>query len=416
MRSTTLLLSLSSPASSCGRSSIRPSALKRGVHTVVMIRHGESSWNVEKRFTGWCDIPLTDHGEIDAHDAGVLMGERGMKFDVAFTSTLERAWRTCAIALSAAGQSGSVETLRSWKLNERHYGALQGHLKDSPKLTKLFGEEKILEWRRSYNTAPPSLYDPEFARDMGPESFKRATETMNPGFLDPRRIPKPLTENTFNAPRFASSDLDFGVDHRYPSTESLKNCEDRAFGYWKDVIAPRVRAGDRVLIVAHANTIRALVKAVDQVRDAQTCKNHFYFMHWLLEREHLLPTLNNQLLSDVLHLDWRLSYSTFEDPQRYPPRLHYGRELEPNPRLHGWPRIPSKLLSIREKSRKGMYKVVPIMCVIISPAHLKAPSSTTLFLTLQYHNWHLRWWHTSGVYERSFGVCLSIWTQIMTGE
>lgn len=279
MRSTTLLLSLSSPASSCGRSSIRPSALKRGVHTVVMIRHGESSWNVEKRFTGWCDIPLTDHGEIDAHDAGVLMGERGMKFDVAFTSTLERAWRTCAIALSAAGQSGSVETLRSWKLNERHYGALQGHLKDSPKLTKLFGEEKILEWRRSYNTAPPSLYDPEFARDMGPESFKRATETMNPGFLDPRRIPKPLTENTFNAPRFASSDLDFGVDHRYPSTESLKNCEDRAFGYWKDVIAPRVRAGDRVLIVAHANTIRALVKAVDQVRDAQTCKNHFYFMH-----------------------------------------------------------------------------------------------------------------------------------------
>lgn len=279
MKSSTLLLSLSSTASSCARSNVRPSTLKRGVHTVVMIRHGESSWNVEKRFTGWCDVPLTDHGEIDAHDAGVLMGERGMKFDVAFTSTLERAWRTCAIALSAAGQSGSVETLRSWKLNERHYGALQGHLKDSPKLTQLFGEEKILEWRRSYNTAPPSLYDPQFAKDMGPESFKRATDTMNPGFLDPRRAPKQLTTNTFNAPQFTSSELDFEGDHRYPSTESLKNCEDRAFGYWNDVIAPRVRAGDRVLIVAHANTIRALVKAVDQVRYIRTRYFCLAFIH-----------------------------------------------------------------------------------------------------------------------------------------
>ena len=247
-----------------GRKKCRASTSSRAVHTVVMIRHGESSWNVEKRFTGWCDIPLTDHGEVDAHDAGVLMGERGMKFDVAFTSTLERAWRTCAIALSAAGQSGSVETLRSWKLNERHYGALQGHLKDSPNLTKLFGEEKILEWRRSYHTAPPSLYDPDFAAAMGPESFKRATEMMNPTFLDPRYIKKPHP-HTFNVPRIENNKLDFEGNHRYPPTESLKNCEDRAFGYWNEVIAPRVKAGERVLIVAHANTIRALVKAVDKV-------------------------------------------------------------------------------------------------------------------------------------------------------
>lgn len=233
-----------------------------------MIRHGESSWNVEKRFTGWCDVPLTNHGEIDAHDAGVLMGERGMKFDVAFTSTLERAWRTCAIALSAAGQSGSVETIRSWKLNERHYGALQGHLKDSPKLTQLFGEEKILEWRRSYDTAPPSLYDPEFSVNMGPESYKRATDMMNPKFLDPRFTPKPVNPDMFNTVPAESNDfLNFEGDHKFPSTESLKNCEDRAFGYWNEVIAPRVKAGERVLIVAHANTIRALVKAVDQVRE-----------------------------------------------------------------------------------------------------------------------------------------------------
>ena len=86
-----------------------------------MIRHGESTWNMENRFTGWCDVPLTELGELDAKDAGALMGERGLQFDVAFTSTLERAWRTCALTLSAAGQSG-VEVVRSWKLNERHYG------------------------------------------------------------------------------------------------------------------------------------------------------------------------------------------------------------------------------------------------------------------------------------------------------
>lgn len=91
------------------------------IHTVVMLRHGESLWNVENRFTGWCDVPLTEHGEADAIDAGHLIGDRGLKFDVAFTSNLERAWRTCALTLAAAGQSG-VETIRSSMLNERHYG------------------------------------------------------------------------------------------------------------------------------------------------------------------------------------------------------------------------------------------------------------------------------------------------------
>ncbi len=98
------------------------------VHTVVLIRHGESLWNLEKRFTGWCDVPLTPGGEADAQDAGNLIGERGIKFDVAFTSNLERAWRTCAIVLSASGQS-SVETQRSWLLNERHYGGKHSYPK-----------------------------------------------------------------------------------------------------------------------------------------------------------------------------------------------------------------------------------------------------------------------------------------------
>ncbi|KAJ1436646.1 phosphoglycerate mutase 1 family protein [Ochromonadaceae sp. CCMP2298] len=193
------------------------------MHTVVMLRHGESLWNVENRFTGWCDVPLTAHGEADAIDAGTLMGERGLKFDVAFTSNLERGWRTCAMTLAAADQS-STETIRSSMLNERHYGALQGHKKDCPVLIDAFGIEKMLEWRRSYGTAPPSL-----------SSIFTANAIKNATYA--------------------------------PSTESLAQCEHRAFGYWQEVIAPRVRAGERVLIVAHANTIRALVKAVDNIDD-----------------------------------------------------------------------------------------------------------------------------------------------------
>ena len=204
-------------------------------HTVVMVRHGESVWNVEKRFTGWCDVPLTEHGIADAHDAGSLMGERGMKFDVAFTSTLERAWKTCDIALEAAGQTDSVETIRSWKLNERHYGALQGHYKDSPALLDVFGEEKILEWRRSYDTAPPSLYDRNFARDMGSESFaRRSTTLMNPRYVDSEMLRTSFRNDS-------DSDFDARSDFPYPATESLKQCEERAHGFWLDVIAPRVK-------------------------------------------------------------------------------------------------------------------------------------------------------------------------------
>jgi 2,3-bisphosphoglycerate-dependent phosphoglycerate mutase len=274
MNSSKIFSKLGSKISKNLKIRINASRCERGVHTVVMIRHGESAWNVEKRFTGWCDIPLTEHGEQDAHDAGVLMKERGMKFDVAFTSSLERAWRSCAIALSAAGQSGSVETLRSWKLNERHYGALQGHLKDSPKLTEQYGEQKILDWRRSYDVAPPSLYDSQFAANMGPESLVRATATMNPLFLNDKTAPNFVANVTDSFVADANDSPtqynldDICDDNVYPTTESLKQCEDRAFGYWKDVIAPRVKAGDRVLIVAHANTIRALVKAVDQIDDS----------------------------------------------------------------------------------------------------------------------------------------------------
>lgn len=193
-----------------------------------------------QRFTGWCDVPLTEHGEDDARDAGHLMGDRELKFDVVFTSNLERAWRTASIALSEAGQSG-CEVVRSWKLNERHYGALQGHLKNCPTLIQNFGESKLLEWRRSYTTPPPALTDVGVKERLVPGSVSLAKD-----FMDPR------------------------YDHPLmPKTESLKDCEERCFGYWKEVIAPRVKDGERVLIVAHANTIRTLVRAIDKIDDSK---------------------------------------------------------------------------------------------------------------------------------------------------
>ena len=207
------------------------------IHTVVMLRHGKSLWNVENRFTGWYDVPLTEAGIREAIDAGTLIGERGLKFDVAFTSNLERAWKTCALTLNAAGQP-DIETIRSSKLNERHYGALQGHRKDSQLIINAYGEDTVVEWRRSYSISPPATDNLEFLHKVGlPDTYK-----------------------TYSC--HSSGDID-----DTPKTESLKLCEERAFGYWKEVIAPRVASGERVLIVAHANTIRALVKAVDKIQD-----------------------------------------------------------------------------------------------------------------------------------------------------
>jgi 2,3-bisphosphoglycerate-dependent phosphoglycerate mutase len=204
------------------------------------------------------------------------MGDRGMKFDVAFTSNLERAWKTCQIALSAAGQK-KVETIRSWKLNERHYGALQGHSKDSKHLIELFGEEKVFEWRRSYASAPPSLYDRDFLNHLGLQSLRESTSLMDERYLDVKEISTIISDYkaTGTTKSYFESKIKAkisninpnGIEEQYPSTESLKECEDRAFGYWTEVIAPRVKAGQRVLIVAHANTIRALVKAVDKIDD-----------------------------------------------------------------------------------------------------------------------------------------------------
>jgi 2,3-bisphosphoglycerate-dependent phosphoglycerate mutase len=242
---------------------------KRFVHTVVLLRHGESLWNKQKKFTGWSDVPLTEAGEVDAKDSGLLLGERKMKFDVAFTSNLERAWRTSAVALSAAGQSG-VENIRSWRLNERHYGALQGHAKDSTKLISLFGEEKVIEWRRSYLATPPSIYNTDFLKAMGEDSLELCTSYMNPKYLNRNKYFScrgMLQRSSIPvSPQFLN---DLGDTDIFPEAESLKQCQDRVLYFWQNTIAPRVRSGENVLIVAHANTIRALVKAIDGISDEQ---------------------------------------------------------------------------------------------------------------------------------------------------
>jgi 2,3-bisphosphoglycerate-dependent phosphoglycerate mutase len=241
------------------------------MYTVVMIRHGESTWNLEKRFTGWCDVPLTSHGEADARDAGALIGQRGLKFDVAFTSNLERAWRTCAIVLSASGQS-NIETVRTWRLNERHYGALQGHLKNCPKLIESFGEDKLIEWRRAYHTRPPSLNDSNIWGKIDVKSFQLNAKHMDRNFLDTKLYNLIMRHDSLHLNQYMYDADPFDIDTSrilYPSTESLKDCETRAYGYWNEVIKPRVKAGYRILIVAHANTIRALVKSMDNISDDQ---------------------------------------------------------------------------------------------------------------------------------------------------
>jgi len=186
--------------------------------TLVLLRHGESLWNSENRFTGWCDVDLTERGRQDAEDAGALLAKRGLRFDVAFTSTLKRAWETCDIVLKHAAEP-HTKVIKTGHLNERHYGALQGLSKRDPALIARYGKDQIMEWRRSYQSRPPP---------------------SEPGH--PFWQPPPA-----------------------PATESLQDCEGRVKAYYEKEIAPRISSGERVLIVAHANSIRALVKMVDEI-------------------------------------------------------------------------------------------------------------------------------------------------------
>ena len=195
------------------------------VHKLVLLRHGESQWNRENRFTGWTDVDLSEAGVAEAHAAGGLMKSQGYSFDLAFTSVLKRAIRTLWIALDELDRMW-LPVEKNWRLNERHYGDLQGLNK--AEMAAKYGEEQVLVWRRSYATRPPAL---------------------KPG--DPR--------SEAGDPRYA------GV--QVPLTECLKDTVERVVPYWQTAIAPAVRAGRRVLVAAHGNSLRALVKYLDGISD-----------------------------------------------------------------------------------------------------------------------------------------------------
>ena len=199
------------------------------MHRIVLLRHGESTWNRENRFTGWTDVDLSAAGLEEARAAGRLLAAEGLDFDIAYTSVLKRAIRTLWLALDEMDRLW-MPVEKSWRLNERHYGALQG-LNKAETAAK-FGEAQVLAWRRSYDTPPPALA-PGDARDAAAD------------------------------PRYAGL-----ARAEVPLTECLKDTVARVLPYWNDVIAPAVRAGHRVLVAAHGNSMRALVKHLDRVSDA----------------------------------------------------------------------------------------------------------------------------------------------------
>ena len=195
---------------------------------LALLRHGESIWNKENRFTGWTDVDLSEKGIREAKQAGKVLKKEGYSFDVAFTSVLKRAIRTLWIVQDEMNLMWLPVNL-SWRLNERHYGALQGLNK--AEIAAKYGEEQVLKWRRSYDIRPPVL---------------EKTDERSPG----------------NDPRY--KDLD---NKDIPLTECLKDTVERFLPYWHEVIVPLIRSGKRVIISAHGNSIRALVKYIDDVSD-----------------------------------------------------------------------------------------------------------------------------------------------------
>jgi len=197
-------------------------------HKLVLLRHGQSTWNLENRFTGWTDVDLTPRGIEEAEESARLLVQGGYTFDVAYTSVLTRAIRTLWLVLDGMSLMW-IPVHRHWRLNERHYGGLQGLNK--AEMAAKYGEEQVMLWRRSYSIRPPAL-TPDDERFPGRDRRYAA--------LTPEEL---------------------------PLTECLRDTVDRFVPYWKDVIAPDVRAGRRVLIAAHGNSLRALVKYLDGVSD-----------------------------------------------------------------------------------------------------------------------------------------------------
>ncbi|KNC47585.1 phosphoglycerate mutase [Thecamonas trahens ATCC 50062] len=203
-------------------------ASARWAHTLVLLRHGQSQWNLENRFTGWVDVALTDDGRKEAATAGAAMAAAGLEFDAAYTSVLKRAISTLNIALEVMG-SEWLPVSRSWRLNERHYGALSGLNK--AETADKFGEDQVLVWRRSYDVPPPLL------------------DTDSPYWPGHDR-------------RYAGLDSDI-----LPRGECLKDTVERIMPLWEGEMGPAIAAGQRLVVAAHGNSIRALVKHLDNIDD-----------------------------------------------------------------------------------------------------------------------------------------------------
>jgi 2,3-bisphosphoglycerate-dependent phosphoglycerate mutase len=195
---------------------------------LILLRHGQSLWNLENKFTGWTDVDLSDHGKLEARKAGQLLKDGGFSFDVAYTSVLKRAIRTLWIVMDEMDLMW-VPVYRSWRLNERHYGALQGLNKQD--MAKKYSPEQVQKWRRSYGIRPPDLTQ---------------TDSRHPRF----------------EPRYAHL-----KEEELPRAESLKDTLNRVLPYWHETIAPNLREGKNVLISAHGNSLRALMKYLDNISD-----------------------------------------------------------------------------------------------------------------------------------------------------
>ena len=199
------------------------------MYKLVLVRHGESTWNLENRFTGWTDVDLTDTGIAQAKEAGRLLKAAGYEFDVAYTSVLKRATRTLWHCLDEMDRTW-LPVVHSWRLNERHYGALQGLNKSET--AKQYGEDQVMVWRRSYDTPPPAL-------DASDTRCERTD--LRYAKLSPEQV---------------------------PLTECLKDTVARVLPFWNESMAPAIKAGKRIVVAAHGNSIRALVKYLDGISDA----------------------------------------------------------------------------------------------------------------------------------------------------
>lgn len=199
------------------------------MYKLVFVRHGQSEWNLKNLFTGWTDVDLSEEGVRQAKEAGAKIKAAGIKFDLAFTSVLKRAIKTCHYALEESDQLW-VPEIKSWRLNERHYGALQGLNK--AETAKKYGDEQVHVWRRSYDVLPPAL-------------------------------DKDAETSSFHDRRYASL-----PEEVIPQHESLKVTLERVMPFWEDQIAPAIKAGKTVLVAAHGNSLRALAKHLEKISDA----------------------------------------------------------------------------------------------------------------------------------------------------